>query len=163
MKSASTGFNLHFRSELAATAEEVWAQVSTMAGVNHELHPWVHMTVPDSFANLSLQESTPEQLKGVLFHSVLLALRCIPFDVHALHLDQVQAGQGFDEHSTSWMQKTWIHRRRVIPAANGCVVTDELVVEPRVFFMVPVARAVVGFLFRHRHRRLVQTFGARLA
>jgi ligand-binding SRPBCC domain-containing protein len=150
----------HFRSELAAPAGEVWAKVSTMAGVNHELHPWVHMTVPASFSSLSLQEATPDQLKGVLFHSVLLGLCCIPFDVHALHLDQVQVGQGFDEHSTSWMQKTWIHRRRVIPAAKGCVVTDELVVEPRVFFMAPVVRAVIGFLFRHRHCRLVQTFGS---
>jgi hypothetical protein len=117
------------------------------------------MTVPASFGKRSLQEATPDQLKGVLFHSVLLALRCIPFDVHALHLDQVQPGQGCDEHSTSWMQKTWIHRRRVFAADNGCVVTDELMVEPRVFFMAPVVRGLVGFLFRHRHRRLAQRFG----
>jgi hypothetical protein len=121
------------------------------------------MTVPASFGSRSLQEATPDQLKGVLFRSVLLALRCIPFDVHALHLDQVQAGEGFDERSTSWMQKTWIHRRRVFAADNGCVVTDELIVEPRVFFMAPVTRVVVGFLFRHRHRRLLKTFGPRLA
>lgn len=155
--------HLNFRSELATPADEVWSKVSTMAGVNHELHPWVYMTVPASFSQLSLQEATPEQLKGVLFNSVLLGLRCIPFDVHALHLDRVEVGRGFDEHSTSWMQKTWIHRRRVIPADNGCVVTDELIVEPRVFFMVPVVCAVVGFLFRHRHRRLVSTFGSRSA
>ena len=154
---------LHFRSELSASADEVWAKVSTMAGVNHELHPWVHMTVPAPFSSLSLQEATPEQLKGVLFHSVLLGFRFIPFDVHALHLEQVQVGKGFDEHSTSWLQKTWIHRRRVMPAAGGCAVTDELIVEPRIFFMAPVVRAVIGFLFRHRHNRLVQTFGARPA
>lgn len=153
--------HLHFRSELAAPAEEVWAKVSTMTGVNHELHPWVHMTVPESLAHLSLQEATPDQLKAVLFNSVLLGLCCIPFDVHALHLEQVLPGQGFDEHSTSWMQKTWIHRRRLVPAGNGCVVTDELMVEPRVLFMAPVVRGIVGFLFRHRHARLLKTFGAR--
>lgn len=155
--------HLHFRSELAAPADEVWAKVSTMSGVNHELHPWVHMTVPASFGRRSLQEATPEQLKGVLFNSILLGLRFIPFDVHALHLEQVRPGQGFDEHSTSWMQKTWIHRRRVVPAGHGCIVTDELVVEPRVFFMAPVVRGIVGFLFRHRHARLLKTFGARVA
>ena len=155
--------HLNFRSELSAPADEVWAKVSTMAGVNHELHPWVHMTVPAMFKDLSLQAATPEQLKGVLFNSVLLGLCCIPFDLHALHLERVQVGEGFDEHSTSWMQKTWVHRRRVVPAAGGCTVTDELIVEPRVSLMAPLVRAVVGFLFRHRHRRLVGTFGARPA
>ena len=154
---------LSFRSELAAPAEAVWATASTMAGVNHELHPWVHMTVPASFGNRSLQEATPEQLQGVLFRSVLLALCCIPFDVHALHLSRVLPGEGFNEQSTSWMQKSWMHRRRIAPIDGGCVVTDELAVEPRVFFMVPVVRIVVGFLFRHRHQRLLETFGKRAA
>ena len=155
--------HLHFRSELSAPVDTVWAKVSTMAGVNHELHPWVHMTVPSSFGNRSLQEATPEQLKGVLFRSVLLVLHFLPFDVHALHLDQVHAGEGFDENSTSWMQKTWIHRRRVFAVGEGCAVSDELIIEPRISFMAPVTRAVVSFLFRHRHRRLVQTFGQRTA
>ena len=153
--------HLHFRSELSAPVDVVWAKVSTMAGVNHELHPWVHMTVPASFGNRSLQDATPEQLKGVLFRSVLLGLFCIPFDVHALHLDQVQAGEGFDENSTSWMQKTWIHRRRVFSVEEGCAVSDELIIAPRIAFMAPVVRRIVSFLFRHRHRRLVKTFGSR--
>ena len=151
--------HLHFRSELAATAGQVWAKVSTMAGVNLELHPWVHMTAPALFASRSLQEATPEELQGVLFNSVLLGFCCIPFDVHALHLQAVQPGTGFDEHSTSRMQKTWLHRRRVIAAEDTCVVTDELIVEPRLPFMRPAVRAIVGFLFRHRHRRLRKTFG----
>ena len=152
--------HLHFRSELSTPVEVVWAKVSTMAGVNYELYPWVRMTVPASFGNRSLQDATTDQLQGVLFRSVLLALCCIPFDVHALHLDQIQAGQGFDEHSTSWMHKSWIHRRRVIAMDGGCYVTDELIVEPRIFFAAPVVRAVVGFLFRHRHQRLVAAFGS---
>ncbi len=154
---------LSFRSELAAPADVVWAKVSTMAGVNHELHPWVHMTVPASFGDRSLQDATPDQLQGVLFRSVLLALRCIPFDVHSLHLSRVLPGEGFNEQSTSWMQKSWMHRRRVQAIDGGCVVMDELAIEPRLFFMAPVVRAVVGFLFRHRHQRLAQAFGQRLA
>jgi ligand-binding SRPBCC domain-containing protein len=94
----------------------------------------------------------------VLFQSVLLALRCIPFDVHALHLDHVTPGEGFDERSNSWMQKTWIHRRRVFASDHGCVVTDELLVEPRLTLMTPVVRVIVSFLFHHRHRRLAAIF-----
>ena len=154
---------LSFRSELATPADVVWAQASTMAGVNQELHPWVHMTVPASFGNRSLQEATPDQLQGVLFRSVLLALRCIPFDLHALHLSRVLPGEGFNEQSTSWMQKSWMHRRRVTAIDGGCIVSDELAIEPRLFFMAPVVHGVVSFLFRHRHRRLIQAFGARKA
>lgn len=130
-----------------------------MAGVNHELHPWVHMSVPASFGNRSLQDATPQEMNGVLFRSVLLALCCIPFDVHALHLDAVKAGEGFHERSTSWMHKTWIHQRSIAAFSSGCTVTDELVIEPRIGLMAPVVRFIVEFLFLHRHKRLVKTFG----
>ena len=151
---------LRFRTTLRTSADKVWAQVSTMDGVNQELGPWVRMTAPATFRRRSLQEATPTQLQGVLFHSVLLAFGCLPFDVHALHLSSVTPGAGFSEHSTSWMHKTWIHRRRLQPTAEGCIVTDDLAIEPRLILMTPVVRLVVGFLFRHRHRRLLAGFGA---
>jgi ligand-binding SRPBCC domain-containing protein len=153
---------LSFRTALKAPPHEVWARVSTMDGVNQELHPWVHMTVPAAFRRRSLQDATPAQLQGVLFRSVLLAFCCIPFDLHALRLARVLPGEGFNENSTSWMQKTWMHRRRVLADGDGCVVVDELAVEPRLFFMAPVVRLIVGFLFRHRHRRLAEIFGRRM-
>ena len=152
---------LSFRSALAAPADVVWAKVSTMAGVNDELHPWMYMTVPASFAQRSLQDLTPAQLQGVLFHSLLLALRCIPLDVHALQLSRLLPGEGFNEHSRSWMQKSWIHRRRVTADAEGCIVSDELAIEPRLIWMAPLIRWAVAALFRHRHRRLAETFGSR--
>jgi hypothetical protein len=159
MKPAARGVTLYFRSELAASHAQVWAHATAMPGVNQELHPWVHMTAPAEFAQMSLLDAQVEEAtRPLLFRSVLMAFCCIPFDVHSFHLDRIIPDEGFDERSTSWMQKVWIHRRRILPMANGCVVTDELVIEPRIGFMKPVVGAVVGFLFRHRHRRLAAHF-----
>jgi hypothetical protein len=154
-----TPVELSFRSELAADAATVWRHASSMAGVNHELGPWIRMTHPPGTTDLSTSEVP---LGRVVFHSWLLAFRTVPFDRHALVLEQVgdRGGEGgvFAEESSSWMQRRWRHEREVSAVGDGCVVVDRLVVEPRlpVGFVV---RHVVGALFRHRHRRLVDRFG----
>lgn len=152
---------LAFRSELRAPQSQVLAQAMTMAGVNFELGPWVRMSVPAEYANLSLLDVMPvEATRPVLFRSLLLAFGLLPFDVHAFHLERVLRAEGFDERSSSWMQKSWVHRRRVLPLGSACIVTDELEIEPRLALMAPVVRAMVDFLFRHRHRRLAARYGA---
>ncbi|HET6949430.1 MAG TPA: hypothetical protein VFI47_03585 [Acidimicrobiales bacterium] len=137
---------------------EVWAVVSTMAGVNAELAPYVRMTHPRHLQSL---DDHPVPMGEVAFHSWLLAGRVLPFDRHALCLEAVIDGEGFDEESTSWMQRRWRHERRLVDEGDGtCTVTDHLVVEPRLGVLRPLAARVVRFLFEHRHRRLVQRFGA---
>jgi ligand-binding SRPBCC domain-containing protein len=77
-------------------------------------------------------------------------------------LDRVDAGRGFVEESTSWVQRRWRHERTLVDAAGGgTTVTDRLVVRPRVALARPVVGAIVGALFRHRHRRLRRRFGTR--
>lgn len=147
---------LKFESRLATPAADVWAEVSTMAGVNAELGPYMRMTHP---AHAQRLEGTHVEPGGLLFQSWLLAFGLLPIDRHALSLEKLYPGEGFDERSTSWMQRTWIHRRRVLPASSGCIVTDELAFEPRVPFAAPMLRVVVCALFLHRHRRLRRRFG----
>lgn len=150
---------LTLTSDLAAPAPEVWAHASSMAGVNDELRPWVRMTHPADATDLA---SVDVPLGEVIIHSWLLAFGVVPFDRHALGLDEVHddgaAGGAFVEESTSWLQRRWRHERTVVARGSGCVVTDRLVVQPR----APVGRLVrpvIAALFRHRHRRLVQRFG----
>lgn len=147
---------LRFESRLATPAADVWAEVSTMDGVNAELGPFIRMTHPAHAARLEGAHVEPGAL---LFQSWLLAFGLLPIDRHALSLERLYPGEGFDERSTSLMQREWIHRRRVLPAGSGCIVTDELQFEPRVSLAAPVLRAVIGALFRHRHRRLRRRFG----
>jgi ligand-binding SRPBCC domain-containing protein len=153
-----SAIELRFRSHVAAPAPEVWAVVSTMDGVNAELRPFVRMTHP---AHLQSLADTEIQPGAVVLHSWLLAGGILPFDRHALALERVLDGEGFDEESTSWMQRRWRHERRLDDHGDGtCTVSDHLIVQPRLGFLRPVAARVVRFLFAHRHRRLVQRFGA---
>lgn len=150
--------NLEFSSEVATPRDAVWAVVSTMRGVNDELGPWVKMSHPpeaESLTDLDLLE--PGE---VLFHSWLLFLGVVPFDRHALALVEVVDGEGFVEESTSWLQRRWRHERRLTsPSPDTCVVTDRLIVTPRIGFVAPIVRRIVGAMFRHRHRRLRRRFG----
>lgn len=143
--------------ESCSVSAAMWAVVSTMDGVNAELRPFVRMTHPAHLQSLADAEIVPGE---VVFHSWLLAGGVLPFDRHALALERVIDGEGFDEESTSWMQRRWRHERRLIDHDDGtCTVTDHLVVEPRLGLLRPLGARVVRFLFGHRHRRLVERFG----
>lgn len=147
---------------MATPASEVWAHVTTMRGVNDELLPWIAMTHPPEFA--SLADADESLLGTVAFHSWLLAAGRVPFDCHALRLVEVDDrgpdGGAFVEESTSWMQRRWRHGRDVVALGGGrCLVTDRLVVVPRVPFVRPLVARVVPWLFAQRHRRLIERFG----
>jgi hypothetical protein len=153
--------DLRFSSHLAASRADVWAAVSTMAGVNDELRPFIRMTHPRDRQSLTDARFVPGEL---VFRSWLLAGGVLPVDRHSLVLERVIDGEGFDEQSTSWVQRSWRHERRVVDEGDGtCTLTDHLVAVPRVRLMRPVLAWAVAFLFRRRHRYLVEHFGAAAA
>lgn len=142
---------------LAAPAQEVWAVVSTPAGVNAEMMPLVRMTFPSSVAGL-----TPDDIAmgAVVCRCWMLAGGVLPFDRHALAFESI-AGTEFVEESTSWLQCRWRHERSVVTLDPGrCRVTDCITIEPRVPLARPFVRRIVPLVFEHRHRRLEQRFGA---
>lgn len=142
-------------SSVDATQDTVWNSISTMTGVNYELHPFVRMTNPPA------QDALPTEVDGsVVFKSWLLLFGLMPFDRHALALVHVHEGVGFVEESSSWLQRRWRHERTLTTTEEGgCTIEDRLVIEPRLRLFRPVVSAVVGQLFSHRHRRLVKRFG----
>lgn len=145
-------------SELAAGRAEVWAVVSTMDGVNAELMPLVRMTHPPELQSLEDRELVPGE---VVFQSWLLLFGVIPFDRHALALESVDTGVGFEEESSSWVQRRWRHERTLVDRPDGgTTVTDRLEVVPRIGLARPLVGPIVGRIFTHRHRRLVRRFGA---
>ena len=148
---------LSFRTRVTSPASEVWAVVSTMDGVNAELRPLMRMTHPAHLSSLADVEIAPGE---VVAHSWLLAFGFLPIDRHALGLERVYDGEGFDEESTSWLQRRWRHERRILDHGDGTsTVTDDLTAEPRLSLLAPVLRRIVSALFRHRHRQLARRFG----
>lgn len=144
---------LRFESRLRAPAAQVWDAVSTLAGVNAELMPLMRMSGPQQVRLQDLPRGR------TAFVSTLLAAGVLPVDRHALCLERVWPGEGFDERSHSWMQRVWVHRRRLQTLPGGCRISDELEFTPRLAWLGAPLRLIVRSLFTHRHRRLRARFG----
>ena len=146
---------LEFCSSLDADVADVWSFVSTMKGVNFELHPFIHMSSSPEHRSLPAT-ITPGR---VVFRSWLLLFCVIPIDRHALALTQIDDGGGFVEESSTWIQRRWRHERRLTTDQDHrCVITDRLVIEPRLRFARPFVASIARQLFLHRHRRLQRRF-----
>lgn len=146
---------LRFESRLAVPADAFLATALTMPGVNAELMPLLRMTYPAQYREIDAKQAPVNTL---LFRSWLLLFGLIPVDLHALAFDRL-LDNGFDERSTSGLQKIWIHRRRVEPIDGGARVIDELEFEPRLAWLRGFDRFMVAQTFAHRHRRLRTRYG----
>jgi hypothetical protein len=142
-------------SEVPATPEAVWTRVSSLAGINHELGPWLRMTAPRG-AELS-SDAVP--IGRPWFRSWVLLLGILPIDYDHLVIERLEPGRGFLERSTMLSARAWEHERTLDPLPGGATrVTDRVAFTPRVRGARRVHRAIVAATFRHRHRRLRADF-----
>jgi ligand-binding SRPBCC domain-containing protein len=146
-------------SRLATPADVVWGYVTTPAGVNDELRPWMRMTVPAGWAGSSIADVEPGASLG---RSWILLLGVVPFDFDDLTIAEREPGR-FLERSTLLSARMWEHERTVTSIDSGCVLTDRIRFESRFGPLVAVHAAILGALFSHRHARLVRRFGGRAA
>ena len=145
--------------EVPAAASEVWARATTIEGVNHELGPWMRMTVPRAARGLTLEDL---ELGRPVGRSWVLALGVSPFDYDDLTLVERGPGMRFLERSPMGSMRHWQHERLVEPRGDArCAVTDRLTFEARVPGSGRLAERIVRRLFAHRHRRLQRWFGGR--
>jgi ligand-binding SRPBCC domain-containing protein len=149
-------------SRVAAPADAVWRRAVSPEGINHELGPWLRMTMPASIRGMGIDDVP---LGEPLGRSWILLFGLIPVDYDDLLLAEREPGRRFLERSRLLTMATWQHEREVRAVGEGCEVADRLAFElRRGLAAVPgaqrMARAVIAWLFRHRHRRLVAWFGA---
>lgn len=147
---------------LAARADDVWARAVTPEGINDELRPLVRMTMPRSLRGRTIDDLPVGETVG---RSWILLAGLLPVDYDDLRLVELEPGRRFVERSATASLRVWTHERTVEPAGDGeCQISDRLGWEPR----APLARvpgserviaAIVGALFRHRHRRLRRRWG----
>ena len=111
-----------------ADADAVWAWVTTAAGVNDELRPWLRMTVPAGWRDRSIADVTPGTRIG---RSWILLLGVIPFDADDLTIVEI-GPRHFVERSPLLSAASWQHERTVTPHGRaGCRLADRLTFEPR--------------------------------
>lgn len=145
---------LEFTSVLAAPAEAVWAHAVSPEGINHELGPWLQMTLP--VAGLSADTIVPGVPMG---RSWLKLGGVIPVDYDDLCIEEFRPFY-FREVSTLFSQRHWQHERAVHAMGQACRVQDRLQFQPRLPGTARLSAQMVTQVFRHRHRRLQQRFGA---
>lgn len=133
----------------------VWASTS-MNSVNWELSPFVRMTAPREW-----RDYPPERWETgrLLFRSWVLLLGVLPVDRHSFRLKHIHAGEGFQENSSSWLNREWNHERKLLPAEGGCRVIDHVSVVGRFPLLTALLMPVYRFVFRHRHARLRKKYG----
>jgi predicted DCC family thiol-disulfide oxidoreductase YuxK len=146
------------RSSLVAAApEEVWARITTPAGVNHELGPLLRMTWPAEVESL---DPADVELGTRLFRSWVLLLGVIPVDYDDLTLVRLEPGRGFSERSSMLTQRVWQHERTLEGVGERATrVTDRLAWEPRLGLPGALFAPTFKAVFAWRHRRLRSHFG----
>lgn len=147
---------------LAAPAEQVWTAAISEEGINHELAPWLRMTMPKSIDGMTIEEAPINEKLG---RSWILLARFLPVDYDDLRLAERGPGMRFLERSQLGSARHWQHEREVLATGEGtCEITDRLELELRAplraIGATRIAERIVRALFTHRHRRLAQRWGA---
>ncbi len=143
--------------DVPAEPARVWERVVHPDGINHEMRPWMTMTMPCRATGLTI-ETIP--LGRPVGRAWLRLFGLVPFDFDHLTLVEVEPGVRFRERSTMLSMRRWEHERTLTPVAGGTRVHDRVTLQPRL--PVPGLAAllawVVDAFFRHRQRRLRRYF-----
>ncbi len=150
-------------STVAVGAADLWSAVTTQAGVNYELAPFVRMRMPPSIGDATIDDFP---IGASIGRCWMLLGGFIPVDYDDVCLSELEPGRRFLEQSKMASLSFWQHERIIEPAGpDAATVTDRLAFRARrPLAWIPGHRrplaAIVGALFSHRHRRLTARFGA---
>ena len=138
---------------LDCPVDRVWATVTTQQGINHEMGPYLKMTMPRRFRGRSIADVAPGTRIG---KSYLLLFGLLPFGFDDITIAEIEPGRMFREVSRMTGMRTWVHHRTVESSGHRTILADEVTLAPR--FPVPglgvVMARVLSAFFAHRHRRL---------
>jgi len=139
-------------SVLRADPQIVWQSVSTLAGVNEEMAPWLKMTAPQG-SDLEAAAS------GEVLPLKLVGPAGVPLGTYPLRLLEMNEGSGFLEQTRMLPFFLWQHERTIQPDGSGTRITDSLGWKWRArrldFLVIPMVRRFFG----HRHGVLRREFG----
>src|SRR5687767_744285 len=103
-------------SVVPASAAAVWERVITEEGINHELGPWLRMTMPPGLRGATIDDVAVGEPLG---RSWVLALGVIPVDYDDLCLVELEPGRRFLERSKLFSMSMWQHERIVESEGGG--------------------------------------------
>jgi ligand-binding SRPBCC domain-containing protein len=144
--------------EVPAAAPAVWDRVVHPDGINHEMRPWMTMSMPRGATGLTVETIPLGQPVGWAW---LRLFGLIPFDFDHLTVVELDPGNRFLERSTMLSMRRWEHERTLTPCAAGTRVHDRVTLQPRLPIpgLAALLARVVDAFFKHRQRRLRRYFG----
>lgn len=146
-------------SEIDAPSDKVWAIVTSQEGINHEMGPYIKMTMPKAFHGKSIADVAPGTHVGKSF---LLLFGVVPFGFDDITVAQIEPGRMFREESAMTGMRTWVHHRTLEPKGEKTVLSDAVTLAPHL--PVPglgrLLGTVLSAFFAHRHRRLQACFAS---
>jgi len=150
------------RTWLDAPVDLVWQRCTSPEGINDELWPVMRMTVPAPMRGRTIADVDAGQRLG---RSWFLLGGLVPFEYDDITIAELDPGRRFVEKSTMMSFRQWRHERILDEENGGCALTDRISFElraPQRF--IPgygkLLRAVMHWLFGHRHRRLARYVAA---
>lgn len=123
--------------------------MTSFAGINREMKPYLSMSAPLGIKNI---DDVEIELDKTLFRSAIKLFGIIPIDYSDLKFIKFETGVGFVEQSNMGSMRLWKHDRRIAKSSAGCTLVDTLTFEPKIFGAV-LNMAVRAF-FSHRHTKL---------
>jgi hypothetical protein len=111
-----------------ADASAVWSRIVDPGGINHEMRPWMTMSMPVRAAGLTV-DTVP--LGRPVGRAWLRLFGLVPFDFDHLTIVELEAGRRFLERSTMLSMRCWEHERTLTPVAEGTQVHDRVTFRPR--------------------------------
>ena len=145
-------------SVVGAPIDQVWQRVISPQGINHEMRPWMTMSMPRGTEGLTI-DAVPVGVP--LGRAWIRLFGVVPFDYDQLMIKGFTEGRSFHESSTMLSMRRWDHERFLTPLDDGRTgVRDRVTFIPRLPLKVltPVLARVLKAFFAHRHRRLRQYF-----
>jgi len=143
-----------------APIQRVWERVVSPAGINHEMRPWMTMSMPRGARGLTVDTIRVGEPIG---RAWIRLFGVVPIDYDRLTIAELDPGRRFLERSTMLSMRQWEHERTLTATdRNITEVRDRITLTPRM--PIPgLARVLVRLLhafFGHRHRRLHAYFEA---
>lgn len=134
----------------------MWSWVITPEGINDEMRPYLRMTLPPGVEQLDPESI---ELGKPIGRSWILLFGLLPFDYDDVTVVRLDPERGFLERSQMLSQRSWEHERSIELDGNGCLIADRVSWQPRLGLPARPLRPVIGWFFRHRHKRLQRHFG----
>lgn len=153
---AGRTYEFALSSDVAATADVVWAHATSAEGINFELFPLARMTFP---RDPELLDPKRVRLGERHFRSWVLFLGFLPVEYDDLTLIELDPPRRFLERSPMLTQREWEHERTVEEFSWGTRVRDRIRFTPRIRALGAVQFLVFRATFALRHFNVRRRFG----